>query len=101
VARYSSREGRWYGQRRSAAVLPETVRDERQWRTEMPGGITRIDFGAPVPRLPCEPQPVHVSGSLKAPAAAPKAAPAEPPASTPQSSRDGPSKPQRAITREP
>src|SRR5438045_9513641 len=81
MALFSSRTGTWSGRRSRVNVpLPETVRDDRQWHTEMPGGITRIDYGAPVPRLPCEPQPVckHTPKAVlaEAPAEAPKLTPA-------------------------
>lgn len=98
MARFSSRTGTWSGQRSRVNVpLPETVRDERQWHTEMPGGLLRVDFGSPVPRLPSEPQPVHMKGTLKVPQAAPAARPVEPPVcDAPAPQRD-----HRAITRQP
>lgn len=74
MARFSPRTGRWHGVSKGNAPLPETTRDEREWRTEMPGGMVRIDMGAPVPRLPGEPQPVAQRSPSK-PARAPVVTP--------------------------
>jgi hypothetical protein len=102
MARYSSRTGRWYGQKRSNVTLPETDRDERQWQTQLPGGLVLTEYGAPIPRHPTEPQPVHVGGSIKGSSeVAPKAPPSEPPASVPSPSREALTRDHRAITREP
>ncbi|MBB6123245.1 hypothetical protein [Sphingobium subterraneum] len=70
--RYSSREGRWYGERRNNTPLPETVRDEREFLTDFGNGVVRIDIGAPIHRLPDEPQPVAVSMPLPLRRAAPE-----------------------------
>ena len=55
--------------------LPETERDERLWRTELPNGMVIEEVGTPTPRLPEEAQavltkdapeataPVHVLGT--------------------------------------
>lgn len=66
MARYASREGRWYGRERRNLPLPEDVRDEREFHTDMGNGMLRVDIGAPVARLPSEPQPVAVKGQPKA-----------------------------------
>jgi len=70
MARYSVREGRGDRRRRNRPPADPVVPDERQWRTELPSGLVRIDMGEPIPRLACEPQPVAI--------AAPEVAPAEP-----------------------
>jgi hypothetical protein len=101
MARYSSREGRWYGKARPSNVTqPEHVRDERVWRTELPGGLIRTDYGAPIPRHPSESQPVAVARPSQAPAEPLPPAPAPTPSSAPPVSRKD-HKEHRAITREP
>ena len=59
MARYSARTGRWYGRSGTNVSVPEGTRDDREWHTEIADGITRIDYGAPIPRLPSERQPVR------------------------------------------
>jgi hypothetical protein len=107
VARYSSREGRWYGKARANAPLPETARDERKWHTELPGGLIRTDYGAPIPRHPSETQPIPVARASMEPATDDSLptvrgseTPAPVPVSAPQVSRKD-HKEHRAITREP
>lgn len=63
MARYSVRTGRWYRRQRPHAAPPLPRGDHRQWRTELPGGLIRIDIGEPVNRLPSEPQPVPIGGT--------------------------------------
>jgi hypothetical protein len=104
MARFSSRTGTWSGRRSRVNVpLPETVRDERQWQTQLPGGLIRTDFGAPIPRHPTEPQPVHVGGSIKRPEIAAEPVPvliALPP-SVPSADAAARLRDHRSITREP
>lgn len=101
MARFSARTGRWHGLRRANTPLPETQRDEREWRTELPGGLTRTDYGAPIPRLPCEPQPVSVGRPSEEPRATPQPAPAVAPDATPSPAAIARRRNHRAITREP
>lgn len=60
MARYSVRTGRWYGRQSYSSSRPPPPGDDRQWRTEMPGGLIRIDMGQPIPRHPDEPQAVQI-----------------------------------------
>lgn len=60
MARYSRTLGRWFGRGRSNPPLSEANRDDRQWQTELPGGLVRIDMGSPTKRLASEPQAVEV-----------------------------------------
>jgi hypothetical protein len=60
MARYSVRTGRWYGRGRDYPPRPLPPPDDRQWRTELPGGLVRIDMGEPVRGLACEPQPARI-----------------------------------------
>jgi hypothetical protein len=100
MARFSSREGRWYGLPRANVPAPEHVRDDRKWHTELPGGLVRTDYGAPIPRHPSESQPVLVARPSEAAAEPLPAAPAPAPASAPAVSRKD-HREHRAITREP
>jgi len=108
VARYSSRERRWYGRpvgpARRNVTLPEGSGDAREWHTELPGGRVRVDIGEPIRRLASEPQAVLVgSVSPKPRKAAPAAAPAAPPAAPSDGPRVRPPrrrKEHRAITRD-
>lgn len=85
MARFSVRDGRWHGLRGPQRTYQETERDEREFMTDLGNGMVRVDIGAPIPRLSCEPRPVPV----KAPAPAPLAAPVEPetPPSLPEAPR--------------
>ena len=100
MARYSSRDGRWHGRSRSNVTVPEGTRDEREWHTEMPGGLTRIDFGAPIPRHPSETQPIRKDKPKPVPVEAPVETPKATPISVPPVSRKD-HRDHRAITREP
>ena len=100
MPRYSARTGRWHG-KRSNVTQPEGVRDERVWRTEMPGGLTRIEYGAPIPRHPSETQPIPVAGAPAEPAEPLSETPALVLPSTPQATRKVTRRDHRAITREP
>lgn len=84
-SRYSSREGRWYGRRFTPLHQPTAEPDDREWHTQLPNGMLVVEFGNPVRRLPCEPQPVLVKGSLGAAKAMPEPSCAEP--TTPPSDR--------------
>lgn len=107
MARYSVRTGRWYGRGRSYPPRPLPPGDDRQWRTELPGGLVRIDMGEPVKGLPSEPQPARIGGT----AGAPKAPPPEPVSDTAEAERFAAMLPKdirprdwrdhRAITRNP
>lgn len=99
MLRYSTREGRWYGKARSNVTVPEGTRDDRKWHVELPGGLVRIDYGAPIPRHPSETQPVPVARPLEAPAGPASVAPAPARISVrPMSRKDH--RDHRAITRE-
>ncbi|MFC0590268.1 hypothetical protein ACFFF7_12660 [Novosphingobium aquiterrae] len=57
---------------------PGYAERNRQVITEELNGTVRVDMGAPLHRLPCEPQPIVLPSTPAAPAAAPEAAPQEP-----------------------
>ncbi len=56
MARYSTRERRWYGTREKRAALPNPysagsphyVLRHRETTTELPNGLLRVDVGEPV-----------------------------------------------------
>lgn len=78
----------------------------RETSTALPGGLVRIDIGAPVPRLPSEPQPVSSRVARVVPDSAPsgpEGASDAPPPEAPKEPRKVPREPRekRAITREP
>jgi len=76
--RFSAATARWSGGKRPSNVtVPEGTRDDRRWHTELPGGMLREDIGAPVPRLPGEPQPVS-AGDTNTARSIPQAPPLEP-----------------------
>lgn len=91
MARFSVREGRSYGRwgrpQTNQPSHSETVRDERQFVTDLGGGLVRVDVGAPIPRLSSEPQ-----ANLKVTQAAPEAPAVEPePPSAPSTNLRAPS----------
>lgn len=107
MARYSARTGRWYGRGRDYPPRPLPPPDDRLWRTELPGGLVRIDLGEPVKGLACEPQPVRI-GRTASTTQAPPPVPADEPsgaerfaAMLPKDLRPRDWRDHRAITRDP
>jgi hypothetical protein len=79
--RYSAKEGRWYGQNRSAAApgpnpyspdSPGFTERNRQTETDLGGGLIRVDMGEPIGgKVAAKPQ----RSTRKAPATPPATPP--------------------------
>lgn len=60
MSRFSRTEGRWHGRTGGGGRVQQGTPDNREWRTELPNGIVRVDMGEPIKALPCEPQPMAI-----------------------------------------
>ena len=81
-------------------TLPESERDGRLWRRELPNGMIVEEVGTPTPRLAGEPQPVLAKDAPEAPAVVPLEQPAEARSSAPTPSAVARLQNHRAITRD-
>lgn len=91
----------WPARKGGTPVLPETQRDARLWRTELPNGMVIEEIGSPVPRLADEPQAKLVSASPAPPEQSPPPVVPQPcPAPEPTAAAEARLRNHRAITRD-